>query len=111
MDLSTDSDSDIEFIDNLRTPKARKIALRISFLETLEDNEFLKRFRVSKETFAFLLNKIETRLSSTTDRSHAIPASTKLYAALRFYATGTFNIITDDTIAKKLIESIPIHLY
>lgn len=98
----------------MRAPKPRRFKERIKYLETIDDINFLQRFRMSKRSFQLLLNIIGKKfplwligkkkilmlmlrvLLKVYFRSHAISAETKMYAALRFYATGSFLITGGD---------------
>jgi hypothetical protein len=68
MSFTDSSDSDLEFIDTLRTTKKRKIQDRKRFIETLDDNEFKRRFRMNKTTFILLLKLVEKEIATKTNR-------------------------------------------
>lgn len=68
MSSSDESDSDIEFINNIKTRKQRNFKERINFLESLDDVNFLRRFRISKQSFRVLLQKIHDQIAPTTAR-------------------------------------------
>lgn len=59
---SSESDSDIEFIDNLRAPKERQFKDRPDYCNILDGKDFLRRFRLSKQTFTILLEKIRLEI-------------------------------------------------
>lgn len=69
MDFLSDSDSDFELIDEIRAPKQRMFHERISYLDTLDDYNFHRRFRITKDTFRFLLDKIREGIAPSTARS------------------------------------------
>lgn len=53
------SDDDEEIIQYLETPLFfRRVSVRSDLFNTLRDDEFLKRFRLSKQSAMFLLDKI-----------------------------------------------------
>lgn len=66
--MSSSSDSDSDFINGHRTLKKRKFNERKNFLETLDDNEFHRRFRVTKQTFQLLCDKIRDKADPATAR-------------------------------------------
>lgn len=68
MSSSSVSDSDTEFIDGLRAPKPRKFPERPNYLETLDEIDFLRRFRMSKESFRTILTKISIKIAPSTAR-------------------------------------------
>ena len=55
-------------INDIRAPKERRFRERVDFMETLDDLEFISRFRVSKISFMELLNAIEPLIAPTTQR-------------------------------------------
>lgn len=62
------SDSDFEFIDGINARKPRNFSFRPDYLHVLDDNEFIRRFRLSKTSFELILNKIRPTISPTTLR-------------------------------------------
>ncbi|XP_064628013.1 putative nuclease HARBI1 [Lineus longissimus] len=66
-------------------------------LEELSDPKFLRRFRISKETFRWLLDLISEDLRRPTRRNQALTPLLQLAIALRFYANGAFQHVTGDT--------------
>ncbi|KYQ49272.1 Putative nuclease HARBI1 [Trachymyrmex zeteki] len=70
--------------------RPRKIKPRINYLELFDDVDFRSRFRISKNHFMILFEKIEDEIRPKTDCNDAIPPITQLLVALRFYATGSF---------------------
>lgn len=66
-ELDSDDDREIiNFIDYERRPYILKE--RIDLFMTLDDKDFIMRFRLKKETVLNLLEKIEGQLESVTDR-------------------------------------------
>lgn len=65
---SSDSDSDLEFILNIPTRIERKFQDRKSFLADLSEKEFRRKFRMSKESFSVLLDKIKDEIGPKTAR-------------------------------------------
>ncbi|XP_036336216.1 putative nuclease HARBI1 [Rhagoletis pomonella] len=63
-----------------KTASHRQYRYRPDYLERYDDNEFIKRFRLSKPTFRYC----------------SISPRTKLMLALRFYASGSFLITVGD---------------
>lgn len=66
--LTSDSDSDLELIDGLRPRKQRKFNETVNYLQTLDDLSFHQRFRLTKQTFRFLCNKIRDKIAPATAR-------------------------------------------
>ncbi|XP_017478313.1 PREDICTED: uncharacterized protein LOC108368072 [Rhagoletis zephyria] len=63
-----------------KTASHRQYRYRPDYLQRYDDNEFIKRFRLSKPTFRYC----------------SISPRTKLMLALRFYASGSFLITVGD---------------
>lgn len=68
MDSSSESDDDLAFIQNINVRAERKFAERRNFLEELDEQEFSRRFRISKSSFKILLELIEGDISPQTSR-------------------------------------------
>lgn len=62
-----------------------------------DDVDFVSRYRLSKGTFQFLLEKISPNLEKETERNHAISSTEQFAAALRYYACGSFQSVIGDT--------------
>lgn len=69
---NSESDSDhslFELAELVGFPrKAKVIRDRPDHFQTWRDHEFLQRFRLSKNTVKFILDVIETKISSPTNR-------------------------------------------
>ncbi|XP_016992707.2 putative nuclease HARBI1 [Drosophila takahashii] len=87
-------DSDEELL--VRPRKPRVYQTRPNFLEEMEDDEFINKFRISKATCSLLLQKIGKKMEHLTTRSYALSPEDKLLLALRFYACGNFLIAVGD---------------
>ncbi|KAI4457969.1 hypothetical protein MML48_3g00021114 [Holotrichia oblita] len=61
-----------------------------------DDKEFIKRYRVSKETVNILLEHIAEQLRPATDRNYAVAPLQQLLLTLRYLATGSFYITVGD---------------
>lgn len=63
------SDDDEEIIEFLNTPYfSRRVTKRTDLFSSYRDDEFIKRFRLTKNTTTMLLYKIEPQLKSETNR-------------------------------------------
>jgi hypothetical protein len=67
-EYSSDSENNEILRQIFSIRRKRKFKNRPKYRETLDDIEFLRRFRVSKITFAELLGKIKHRLEPQTER-------------------------------------------
>ena len=55
-----------------------------------DEIEFISRYRVTRDVFIQLEEKVLTFMHRSTFRSYAIPAATQLAVSLQFLATGSF---------------------
>ena len=59
----------------------------------LNDEQFHERFRLTKASTLLLLTQIESTLEYPSDRNHPLPPILQLAIALRYYATGCFQLV------------------
>ncbi|CAI6343459.1 unnamed protein product [Macrosiphum euphorbiae] len=87
---SDSSNSDDEMVLDVLfyLPRPRFFRDRSNPLEDFDDFDFKSRFRLSKETFVFLLHLIGNDLRRSTNRSFAISPEIQILVTLRYYATG-----------------------
>ncbi|KAG5895549.1 hypothetical protein JTB14_010693 [Gonioctena quinquepunctata] len=71
---------------------------RENHFEKWIDEEFLKRFRLSKNGARFVLNQIEHLIALPTERNHAVSPEEMLLITSRFHATGSFLQVVGDFI-------------
>lgn len=67
-------------------------------LAELTEIELYQRYRFDRETIGYITDLIRDRITSTTQRSRAIPPEIQVCAALRFYASGSFQQVIGDTL-------------
>lgn len=110
--FSDDDEAIMEFVER---PRRRKIFRnRINHFQIWDDQEFLVRFRISREGVTEVLHKIEESISHVTNRlvnvfyklckllymlfcrNQAVDPLTQLLLTLRFYASGSMIITTGD---------------
>lgn len=102
--MATSSSSDEETIENLENLEFLHFNNRIrrtwikrrNDIESLDDYEFVCRYRLQKDTVKKLVDKIGSKLSAPSSRNYAMTPLEQILIALRFYATGTFQIIVGD---------------
>lgn len=92
---SSSSESDEEFTAHMdwafrhMNLRERLVLPRTTF-DYLDDKDFEKRFRLPREMFSDLLDKLRFQLEFMGNRNNPIPAQIKLLITLRYYATGAF---------------------
>ncbi|CAL8103598.1 unnamed protein product [Orchesella dallaii] len=62
----------------------------------LDEIEFQRRFHASKETVVFVYGLIKNDVEKPFKRGAQIPPMIQLLVALRYYATGSFQIVVGD---------------
>ncbi|XP_064645965.1 putative nuclease HARBI1 [Lineus longissimus] len=66
-------------------------------LEEYTDRAFIRRYRISKDLFRYVLELIRPQIEHPTNRSRALLPLEQLAVALRFYAFGSFQIEFGDS--------------
>ena len=69
---------------------------RLNLRDAYDDAEILCRFRMNRQCFMEVKDLIRDNISHETNRSFAISPEQHTFAALRFYATGYFQQVTED---------------
>ena len=88
----------IEVIEILERPARRICRDRSNPFEVYTNDEFKQRFRFHKHTVHLLLQLIISDLDIGSTRNQYIPPVLQITAALKFYATGNFQITDGDLI-------------
>ena len=78
--------------------RSRNFRERLDILNIYSDDEFLARFRFSKNCVILLLNEVEEELESETERSFALSPLYKLLIFLCFAACGSYQQVVGDTL-------------
>lgn len=76
----------------------RGLRVRESPLDYLDDEEIIQKYRLNRQTIVDICGKLNEILSRRTRRSNALSVSTQVLAALRYFATGSFQAVTGDTL-------------
>ena len=81
-----------------RLNRIQRVRIRDSSnpMEELDDDIFRSRFRFHKETVSYILQLVIGKLCSPVPRGGGVPPIIQLLAALRFYATGMFQVDIGD---------------
>ncbi|XP_066583783.1 putative nuclease HARBI1 [Prorops nasuta] len=69
---------------------------RVNYYETLNEDQFKARFRLTKIQFSEVLSQIENEIVQTNLNKNEIAPNIQLLVALRFYATGCFLQVVAD---------------
>lgn len=65
-------------------------------LDYMDDDQIVRRYRLSRPLILELCRMFENDLARPTARSRAFPVSFQIMVALRFYATGSFQMVNAD---------------
>lgn len=93
---STSSDEFTENIGRHLNPKKKCVRTRENCFSKYDDEEFERRFRLPKFMVMELTSKLEADLNFLDNRNKPISARDQLLIALRYFATGNFQIVTAD---------------
>ncbi|GFY05128.1 nuclease HARBI1 [Trichonephila clavipes] len=85
-----------DFLEKLETRKVRKLVERSNLFEELDDYEFQRRFRLTKESVAELTLLIEDKLESKTTCNNVLNRVEQVLIALRFYAVAYMQLAIAD---------------
>lgn len=70
---------------------------RLNPLEFYDDLELYKRFRFDRHSIMYITEMLQLDLQRPTERNLAIPVRSQVLVALRFYATGSFQVLVGDS--------------
>ncbi|KAK9739201.1 DDE superfamily endonuclease [Popillia japonica] len=68
----------------------------VNYFDEYDNQEFLSRFQLQKNTCVLLLQEIEDAIKSPTNQKNAVSPATKLLLKLRFYAIGSMLLVAGD---------------
>ncbi|GFX23329.1 putative nuclease HARBI1 [Trichonephila clavipes] len=88
--------TELEFLENQEIRKVRKVVGRSNLFEELDDFEFQRRFRLTKQSAAELTLQIEEKLESKTPCNNALNPVEQVLIALRFYAVACMQLAIAD---------------
>lgn len=64
-----DEDEDEEYTSiKFADKREKKFRHRVDYLTEYDEVEFIKRFRLSKQSFSFILNRIKSEIKTNTER-------------------------------------------
>lgn len=98
---SSSSDDETVIIEDLMvsTQSCKVFRVRQNPLEHYNDNEFLTRYRFSKKTFLYVHTLVANAIKpKDLNRGLAVTSEQQLLIALRYYATGAFQIVCGDLV-------------
>lgn len=86
---------EIDFLTRIDRRCRLNIFPRKNDMEQMDEYDFICRYCLQKETVKSLVRRICLKLASST-RNNAMSSLEQVLIALRFYATGTFQIAVGD---------------
>ncbi|KAK0156427.1 putative nuclease HARBI1 [Merluccius polli] len=72
------------------------MAARRNVLETMEDCELIKRYRLNREGIKLVVELVRDAITSPTNRNNSISPEIKCLATLRYLATGKMQLCNAD---------------
>ena len=85
-------------------------------MDIYSNEEFVRRYRFTKDTTTFLVDLVREELERPTLRSCSLPVVLQVCIALQFYATGTFQHTVGDTLnisqssVSKIVKAVSVAL-
>ncbi|XP_026488745.2 putative nuclease HARBI1 [Vanessa tameamea] len=92
--------------DETTSRSSRKNEEKLNGFEKYDDNQFLSRFRVSKDTVLYLESLFGKEIAPLTKRNRALKPRDQILIALRFYATGSYQKVIGDIFH---VEQVTVH--
>ena len=71
---------------------------RLNPLDAFDDVDLYNRYRFDQESKMWNVDLLQAQIEHVTRRNHALSPTLQVLAALRFYATGSFQSVLGDTI-------------
>jgi nuclease HARBI1 len=71
---------------------------RPDVLRTYDEENFYRRFRLTKSVFVNLCDELRHELEHSTNRNNALSPELQLACALCYYATGSYQTVIGDTL-------------
>ncbi|CAG2199125.1 HARBI1 [Mytilus edulis] len=68
---------------------------RLNPLDAYDDHELLYRYRMSRQTLMRVIDMVRDDIVHETQRSYALTPEQQTFAAIRYYATGSFQTVVD----------------
>lgn len=81
-----------------RLPRPRVFKDRLNPLEDLDEDEVFARYRFRPPTILFIVGLVAESVRKVTKRNCSLPPLYEVLCALRFFATGAFQIVIGDTL-------------
>lgn len=95
--MSENFDVEVMYIEMLETfGPERILPIRKDDFYSMEDTKFVTRYRLSKQVVLKVLEEIDDKLEYPTNRNRPVSPLQQLLLTLRFYATGSFQIVSAD---------------
>ncbi|CAH0731046.1 unnamed protein product, partial [Brenthis ino] len=94
LSLAFEEDEEDEYVHRPRRP--RWIREREEHFDTLDDQDFVTGFRLTKSTVLSVLESIEDKLEFASNMNNSISPINQLLCALRLYTTGCYQMTAAD---------------
>ncbi|KAJ8318371.1 hypothetical protein KUTeg_003462 [Tegillarca granosa] len=77
--------------------RRRTFRERIDPIQQYDDIDFLERYRFTKNSVVKIFDIVKNDLTYMTARNNPVSPMVQVLAALRYYATGSFQLVTGDS--------------
>ena len=71
---------------------------RLHPYDECDDVDLLKRYRMPRPVLMQVVDLLHDDVAHPTKRSHAVSASLQVLVAIQYYATGSFQLVSGDTV-------------
>ncbi|GBN98130.1 Putative nuclease HARBI1, partial [Araneus ventricosus] len=96
------ADDDLSYLDDIESLEIierRKRSVhpdRANDLDCMDNVSFRSRYRLNKDTAESLIQMLDDTLSAPSEKNYALSSTEKVLIALRYYATGSFQLVLGD---------------
>ncbi|GBM45224.1 Putative nuclease HARBI1 [Araneus ventricosus] len=99
------TDDDLSYLDDIESLEILEIIERrmrsvhpdrANDLDCMDNVSFRSRYRLNKDTAESLIQMLDDTLSAPSEKNYALSSTEKVLIALRYYATGSFQLVLGD---------------
>ncbi|GBN03542.1 hypothetical protein AVEN_146662-1 [Araneus ventricosus] len=97
--MADDGLSFLDDIESLEIIERRKRSVhpdRANDLDCMDNVAFRSRYHLNKDTAKSLIQMLDDTLSAPTEKNYALSSTEKVLTALRYYATGSYQLVLGD---------------
>ncbi|GBM06045.1 hypothetical protein AVEN_49428-1 [Araneus ventricosus] len=91
-----DDNESVEILEIIERRKRSVHPDRANDLDCMDNVAFRSRSRLNKDTAESLIQMLDDTLSAPSEKNYALSSTEKVLIALRYYATGSFQLVLGD---------------